>query len=89
MSEKKSSRATVLNKSIKDFTADTLYIPDDNMMVVYHAEFYQNYLLLCFKYSIILYDTKKKNVFREHQVRAHCASFIPMSNYIAYPSPDE
>jgi hypothetical protein len=37
MSEKKSARGTLNNKSIKDFVTDHLYVPDEHMLVIYHA----------------------------------------------------
>jgi hypothetical protein len=83
MSEKKSIRGTLSAKS-KEFSTDHLYIPDENLLLIYHAEFYRDYLMLCMKHAIIIYSIKSKAVIKEHRATTHTASFIPNTPYIAF-----
>lgn len=83
MSEKKSLRGTLSTKS-KDTNTEQLFIPDEYLLVIFHAQFYCNLLLLCTKNFVLIYDLKVKAIVKEHKVFAHIAAFIPNTPYIAY-----
>ena len=86
-SEKKSIRATHSAKS-KEISMDPLFVPDEHLLLVYHAEFYQHYLLLCLPHCLILYDLSRKSIYRERKIHTHSAVFIPFTPYIALVSRD-
>jgi hypothetical protein len=67
---------------------DHLFIPDEHLLLVYHAEFYRHYLLLCLHSTLLVYDLKRKAVFKEHRVATHCAAFVPNTPYIALAGTD-
>lgn len=83
MSEKKSLRGTLSAKG-KDYTTEHLYIPDEHLLLIYHAQFYRDLLLLCMKHALVIYDIKNRVIKKEHKVTTHCAVFIPNTPYVAY-----
>lgn len=60
-----------------------LLMSENQPVVVYCAEFYKEYLVVC-SHAINIYDTDKMTRVQRLSIKTHTASFVPFTNYLVF-----